>query len=105
MTRHCSVILCLAVAALVALGLIMLTSTGTWAKGFGPDHLPYHFLSRQAIMVVVGLAAAVFASRFPLEMSRKSAPWLLAVACVLLVLCFVPGIADPQYGSNRWIKV
>jgi cell division protein FtsW len=25
-------------------------------------------------------------------------------ACVLLVLCYVPGIADPQYGSSRWIK-
>jgi len=105
MLRHCSILLCAAVAALVALGLIMLTSTGTWAKGFGPDHLPYHFLSRQSIMVVVGLVAAFFAARFPLEMFRKYSAWMLAGACVLLVLCYVPGIADPQYGSNRWIKV
>lgn len=101
MTRHCSIILCTAVAALVALGLIMLTSTGAWVRGFGP----YHFMQRQSIMVVVGLFAAVAASRFPLELLRKSAPWMLAGACVMLVLCFVPGIADPQYGSQRWIKV
>ncbi len=101
MTRHCSIILCTAVAALVALGLIMLTSTGAWVKGFGP----YHFMTRQAIMVGVGLMAAGVASRFPMEWLRKLAPWMLLVACVMLLLCFVPGIAEPQYGSKRWIKM
>lgn len=100
-TRHYSIILCFAVGVLVALGLIMLTSTGAWVRGFGE----YHFLTRQSIMVVVGLVAAVIAARFPLEVVRKLAPWMLVVACFLLVLCFVPGISDPQYGSNRWIKV
>lgn len=99
--RHFSIILCFAVGALVALGLIMLTSTGAWVKGFGE----YHFLTRQSIMVLVGLFAAVMAARFPLEMVRKLAPWMFVGACILLVLCFVPGIAEPQYGSNRWIKV
>jgi cell division protein FtsW len=101
MTRHCSIILCTAVAALVALGLIMLTSTGAWVKGFGP----YHFLTRQSVMVLLGVVAAVVAARVPLEVMRKYSPWMLGAACVLLVLCYVPGIADPQYGSNRWIKV
>jgi cell division protein FtsW len=86
---------------LVALGLIMLTSTGAWVKDFGP----YHFVSRQAMMVGLGLIAAVIAARFPLEILRQLAPWLLVGVCVLLVLCFVPGIANPHWGSNRWIKV
>lgn len=101
MTRHCSIILCAAVAALVALGLIMLTSTGAWVKGFGT----YHFLTRQSIYVIVGLVGAFVAGRVPLEFFRRVSPWMLVGACVLLVLCFVPGIAEPQYGSNRWIKV
>lgn len=101
MTRHCSIILCAAVAALVALGLIMLTSTGAWVKGFGT----YHFLTRQAIMVVMGVVGAVVAARIPLEVLRRISPWMLGGACILLILCFVPGIAEPQYGSNRWIKV
>ena len=100
MLRHCSTILCAAVAALVALGLIMLTSTGAWVQGFGP----YHFLQHQSITVVLGLVAAFLAAKFPLETLRKFTPWLFLGACFLLVLCFVPGIADPQYGSNRWIK-
>ncbi|MES2921580.1 MAG: FtsW/RodA/SpoVE family cell cycle protein [Verrucomicrobiota bacterium] len=101
MTRHCSIILCTAVAALVTLGLIMLTSTGAWVPGFSP----YHFVSRQAMMCGMGLIAAVMAARFPLEILRKFAPWLLVGVCVLLVLCFVPPIANPHLGSHRWIKL
>ncbi len=101
MTRHCSVLLCTAVAGLVALGLIMLTSTGAWVPGFKP----YHFISRQAFMVAVGLVAAVVAARLPLDWFRRFAPWMMLGACVLLVLCFVPGIANPHWGSNRWIKL
>ncbi len=101
MARHCSLLLCAAVASLVALGLIMLTSTGAWVAGHGP----YHFLSRQAGMAVVGLIGAVIAARFPLDGLRRAAPWLFFIACVLLILCYVPGIADPQLGSKRWIKV
>ena len=101
MTRHCSIILCAAVAALVVLGLIMLTSTGAWVRGFDP----HHFITRQSTMVLIGLVAAVCMAKFPLEILRQVSPWMLAGSCLLLVLCFVPGIADPQYGSNRWIKV
>jgi cell division protein FtsW len=101
MTRHCSIILCVAVAALVALGLIMLTSTGAWVPGFSP----YHFMSRQAMMVGMGLIAAVMAARFPLEILRQFAGWILVGVCVLLALCFVPGIANPHWGSHRWIKM
>jgi cell division protein FtsW len=101
MARQCSTLLCVAVAALVALGLTMLASTSAWVKGVED---PYHFLSRQTLMAVLGLAAAVFAARWPMENFRKLAPWMFVTACVLLVLCYVPGIAAPELGSNRWIK-
>jgi cell division protein FtsW len=101
MARYCSIILCIAVGALVALGLIMLASTSAWVRGIEE---PYHFLTRQSVMVVVGLVAAVCAACCPLEKFRRFAPWLLAGVCLLLVLCFVPGVAAPELGSNRWIK-
>ncbi len=101
MARYCSIILCIAVGALVALGLIMLASTSAWVRGIEE---PYHFLTRQSGMVVIGLIAAVVAAWCPLEKFRRFAPWLLAGVCVLLVLCFVPGVAAPELGSNRWIK-
>lgn len=99
--RHCSIILCTAVAVLVVLGLIMLTSTGAWVRGFDE----HHFLMRQTIWLCVGLFGAVIAAKLPLDFFRKWSYVMLFGACILLVLCFVPGIADPQYGSNRWIKV
>lgn len=102
MARHCSTILCIAVAALVALGLTMLTSTSAWVKGVEE---PYHFLTRQSFMAVLGLVAAVIAARTTPDFLRKFTPAMFVVSCILLVLCFVPGIAAPELGSNRWIKV
>ncbi len=102
MVRHSSIILCAAVAALVALGLIMLASTSAWVRGM---EQPYHFLTRQAIMVGFGLIAAIMAASCPQEFFRKYSPWLFLVACVLLALCFVPGIGVEIYGSKRWIAV
>lgn len=102
MARHCSTILCVAVAALVALGLIMLASTSAWVKGVED---PYHFLSRQAIMVTVGLIAAIIVAWWPVENFRKLAPWMFAGACILLTLCYVPGVGVSIFGSKRWIQV
>jgi cell division protein FtsW len=102
MSRHCSTILCTAVAALVALGLVMLASTSAWVRGVED---PYHFLSRQTLMVLLGLVAALVASRFPLEKLRKLAPWMFLLTCVLLSLCFVPGIGVSIFGSARWIQI
>ncbi len=101
MARHCSTLLCIAVAALVALGLIMLASTSAWVRGVEE---PYHFLTRQTMMVALGLVAAFFAAKVTPDQLRKFAPVMFAAACVLLALCFVPGIAAPELGSNRWIK-
>jgi cell division protein FtsW len=103
MARHSSTILCIAVAALVALGLIMLASTSAWVKGV--ELPPYHFLSRQALMVTIGLFAAIVVARWPVEDFRKYAGWMLAGACVLLALCYVPGLNVENLGAKRWIKV
>lgn len=102
MARHCSTILCAAVAALVALGLIMLASTSAWVRGV---EAPYHFLSRQTVMVMIGLIGAIVAARWPIEKFRKVAPWMLGGACVLLAFCYVPGIGVSIFGSKRWIQI
>lgn len=101
MTRYCSIILCAAVAGLVALGLVMLTSTGAWVKGFSP----YHFLINQSIMVGVGLAIALIAARVDVAIFRKWSLPLLILTCVLLALCYVPAFNVEIYGAKRWIKL
>lgn len=102
MARYCSIILCIVVAILVALGLTMLASTSVWVKGV---ENPYHFLSRQALMVVVGLVLAIIAALAPIEKFRKLVPYAYLVSCVLLVLCYIPGIGVSIFGSKRWIQV
>jgi cell division protein FtsW len=102
MVRHSSTILCAAVAFLVALGLIMMASTSAWVKGVEE---PYYFLTRQATMMGVGLIAAFVASKFPLEFYRKLTPAMFIAICILLALCFVPGIGISIYGSKRWVGI
>jgi cell division protein FtsW len=102
MFRHASILLCLAVAALVALGLVMLASTSVWVKGIDESYL---FVRKQTTMVVVGLILAIAAAFVPGEWLRKMAPWMWLGSLGLLVLCFVPGIGVEIYGSKRWIQV
>lgn len=103
MTRYCSILLCTAVALLVALGLVMLASTSAWVLEEGQD--PYFFVKRQVMMLAIGLVAAFVASRLPDGLLRKLWPWALGACCVLLALCFVPGVGVETYGAKRWIKV
>jgi cell division protein FtsW len=102
MQRSASIILCTAVAALVVLGLVMLTSTSAWVKNVEYE---YKLLVRQGVMVVIGLAGACVMSRVNPTWLRRAWPVALAGICVLLVLCFVPGFERPQFGANRWIQL
>ena len=102
MLRYCSIILCFAVAALVVLGLVMLTSTGPWAAGTVEM---YEAVKKQAAMAGVGVISAIAASRLPDTPMRRFWPWALLVCCVLLGLCYVPGIGVEIYGSKRWIHM
>lgn len=100
--RHSNLIISLAVAGLVVLGLVMLASTSVWVEDEGQH---YHHLTRQSIWVVVGLVAAVAAAAMDYRKLRAIWPWMLLGACLLLGLCYVPGIAIERFGEARWIRV
>jgi cell division protein FtsW len=102
MQRSASIILCTAVAALVVLGLVMLTSTSAWVKNVEYE---YKLLIRQSVMVGVGLVGACLISRVNPTWLRRAWPVAMAGICILLVLCFVPGFEKPQFGANRWIQL
>lgn len=102
MLRHSSTLLIIAVALLCGLGLVMLASTGVWVRGLEE---PYHFVIRQSMMVVLGIGAAVFMAKMPIEVIRKALPIAYIAICVALALCFVPAVNVEEYGSKRWIKI
>tara|TARA_B110000037_G_scaffold38883_1_gene47937 strand:+ start:14246 stop:15394 length:1149 start_codon:yes stop_codon:yes gene_type:complete len=100
--RHSSTLLIIAVALLCGLGLVMLASTGVWVRDL---ERPYHFVTRQSMMVVIGLGAAFFMAKLPIELIRKGLPYAYVVICIALALCFVPSVNVEEYGAKRWIKV
>jgi cell division protein FtsW len=101
MGRKNAVFLCLAVIALVTLGLVMLTSTSVW-----DDQVDgYSLVRKQAIWITVGLIGAVWISMVDY---RKLTPYwipLFVGACVLLVMCYLPGVGQEIKGESRWIKI
>ena len=102
MTKRGAIILCVAVAALVAIGLIMLASTSVWVED--PDER-YAHLKKQVMWTSIGVVAALFLGAMDYRILRKFWLPILIGSCVLLSLCYVPGIGQEHYGERRWIKL
>jgi len=100
--KGASIILCLAVAALITLGLVMLASaSATWDSSSNQ----YSYLVRQIIWLVVGVVTMGVMTMMDYRILQRLAWPLLTVVCVALALCYVPGIGDEVGGANRWIKL
>ncbi len=92
------------VAAIVLLGLVMVTSASISIASKESGNA-FSYLERQLILCVAGfiLAAMVFCIRT--ELLEKMAWPLLIVAVVLLFLVLVPGVGHVVNGSRRWIRL
>ena len=102
MHRPAFIILIACVGLLTALGLTMLTSTSMWVPGV---ENPYHFITRQIVMAVLGIGLCIAAAFTPIDLLRRAAPIIWIITVILLALCFVPGIGVEIFGSKRWIKL
>jgi cell division protein FtsW len=92
------------VAAIVLLGLVMVTSASiSIASKESGDAFSY--LERQLVLCVVGfvLAAAVFCIRTE-HLERMAWPLLIA-AVALLFFVLIPGLGHVVNGSRRWIRI
>lgn len=93
-----------AASALIVLGLIMVTSA---SMGIAERQLeqPFHYVFRQGMHVVLGLALAVGMTQVPLAIWARNAPLLLGFGVLLLFLILIPGIGHEVKGSARWIPL
>ena len=98
-----AVALCL-VAAIVLLGLVMVTSASISIASKESGNA-FAYLERQLVLCLVGfvLAAVVFCVRT--EMLEKMAWPLLIVAVALLFFVLIPGLGHVVNGSRRWIRL
>ena len=96
--------LVLVVAALLAIGLIMVASASTSiAERAHGD--PLHYFWRQSAHAAVAVAALVLAARLPVRLWVRTGPVFMLVALVLLVLVLIPGVGREINGSARWLGV
>jgi cell division protein FtsW len=92
------------VAALVLIGLIMVTSA-SMAIAARDLANPFFYLERQLTYSCVGVLAAWMLTRVPTALwDRYSTPLLLG-GLALLLLVLIPGIGAMVNGARRWLRV
>jgi cell division protein FtsW len=104
MQRNVAYLLLITMLGLIALGLVMLTST---SSVLAPVDMmaTYANLRKQCISLFIGGIICVLLSRYDYQKVLRYSPWLVGIACVLLALCFVPHIGATVKGSPRWLHI
>ena len=94
-------VLLVAVIAMIAIGIVMLYSTGAYAKDSHGDQV--FFLKRQCLWLCVGLCVCALVSFVDYHFWEKSCKYWFVFAAVLLALCFVPHVGMRINGASRWV--
>jgi len=96
--------LLLAVAALLALGLLMV---GSASISIADRQLgaPLHYLLRQIAYVGAGGLLAFITVQIPLTVWQRLGPLLLLISLALLLLVLIPGVGRNVNGATRWLSL
>jgi cell division protein FtsW len=106
MQRNVAYLLLIIMLGLIALGLVMLSSTSAVLAPQGQDmNGVYSNLRKQFVWLVIGGIVCVFLSRYDYQKMLRLAPWAVGLACVLLALCLIPHIGVKINGSPRWLRL
>jgi len=103
MNRRSVYFLSLIVAMLMTLGVVMLFSTGAFARDSHGDQ--YYFVKHQLFWMGISLAVCIVASRVDYHLLQKWWWAVFALAAVLLVLCYIRPIGMRINGSWRWVNL
>ena len=92
------------VAAILLLGLVMVTSASISIASKETGDV-FFYLERQLILSLIGCAAAAFVFCLPTRLLERISTPLLITAGVLLLMVFIPGLGHSVNGSRRWIRL
>ena len=95
------------VMALMAWGLVMVYSASI-ALPDNPRFANYastHFAVRHGLFILIGLIGSLIVFQVPMQTWERFAPWLFAIALLLLVLVLVPFIGKGVNGARRWFSL
>ena len=90
-------------AALLLLGLVMVTSASVTLAARDGD--PFFFAERQLLFALVGVGFGAVALRVPTEVWERLSNVLLVIAIVMLVLVLLPVLGHSVNGSRRWLRL
>ncbi|WP_298608708.1 putative lipid II flippase FtsW [uncultured Thiothrix sp.] len=96
--------LALAIAALLAIGVVMLGSASFWVaeKTYGDM---YYLLNRQLLFLGLAVVLALALYQVRIGFWEGLGVKLLPIAVFLLVLVLIPGIGVSVKGSRRWLAL
>ncbi|MEA4882928.1 MAG: putative lipid II flippase FtsW [Clostridia bacterium] len=95
-------VLLIVALALLGIGIVMVFSASS-VTSFYEQGDPYHYLKRQSLWAVIGLAGLLLAMRINYHVWEKTAGVLAVVGVGSLALVLVPGIGKLVAGSRRWL--
>lgn len=101
---HVDPLLAAAVAALLLLGLTMMTSASI-ALAERDMGAPLYFLQRQGLFTLLGLAAGALCLLVPTRWWQAGGFACLTLALALLTLVLLPGVGHTVNGATRWIDL
>lgn len=104
MQRNVAYLLLIVMLGLIALGLVMLSSTSAVLAPLDMTGV-YSNLRKQFVWLGLGGVACVFLSRYDYQKLLRHAPWVVSIACAMLVLCLIPHIGVRVNGSPRWLRL
>ncbi|MCH9756791.1 MAG: putative lipid II flippase FtsW [Gammaproteobacteria bacterium] len=91
-----------AAVSLLILGLMMVASSSVMISTKYFDQ-PFHFLTRQAVYLVLGLSVGMGVMRLDTKYWERLSVPLLLLCLLLLVLVLIPGLGRVVNGSRRWL--
>jgi cell division protein FtsW len=102
--RGVGYVLIFTVLVLVAIGLVMLYSTGAKYASHGQAAVLAP-MQRQSLWLFFGIITAAFCFWIDPRKILMASPWLCVIGFFLLLACFIPGIGKEVNGARRWIEV
>ena len=103
-TGKSDIMLVIVMCALVAFGVLMVYSAGSYTaeRIYGTK---YYYVFKQLTGGALGLAAMFLFSRIDYHVLHKLRYVILSVSVVLLAIVFLPGVGITNYGARRWINL
>ena len=97
-------VIALVVTVLIMLGLVMVFSASA-ITSLHRGNSPWRIFNRQLLWAVLGGAAMITTARVPYHRWRGFIPYILALACTLMLLPFVPGLGVSVNQAKSWVFI